>query len=45
MKEETNSISQTAECLEQDVNLHIKYITKTDETYYEIPCISGMRGR
>jgi hypothetical protein len=38
-------ISQTAESLEQEINLRIKYIIKTDETYYEIPCISGIRGR
>jgi len=32
-----------AECLEQEINLHIKMIAKTYETEFEVPCTSGAR--
>jgi hypothetical protein len=38
-------VSKNAEWLEQEINLHIKVITKTNETDYEMPCTSGVRGR
>jgi hypothetical protein len=30
--------------LQQEINLHIKVIAKTNETEYEVPCTSGIRG-
>ena len=34
-----------AEWLEQEISLHVKVTTKTYETGYEMPCMSGIRGR
>jgi len=33
-----------AECLQQEINLHIKMIAQTYETEFEVPCNSGARG-
>jgi hypothetical protein len=38
-------VSKNAEWLEQEINLHIKVITKPKETEYEMPCTSGICGR
>jgi hypothetical protein len=38
-------VSKNAEWLEQEISLHIKDITKPNETDYEMPCTSGTRGR
>jgi hypothetical protein len=33
-----------AECLQEEINLHIKMIAKTYETEFEVPCTSVVRG-
>jgi hypothetical protein len=38
-------VSNNAEFLEQEINLHIKGTAKPNETDYEIPCTSGTHGR
>jgi hypothetical protein len=38
-------VSKKTEWLEQEINLHIKVTTKPNETDYEMPCTSGIRGR
>jgi hypothetical protein len=38
-------VSKNAEWLEQEISLHIKVITKPNETDYEMPCTTGTRGR
>jgi hypothetical protein len=38
-------VSKNAEWLEQEINLHIKVIAKPNETDYEMPRTSGVRGR
>jgi hypothetical protein len=38
-------VSKKAELLQQEINLHIKVITKPNETDYETPCTTGICGR
>ena len=45
MKEETKSIYITGGIMFGARNQFTYYINKTDETYYEMPCNSGIRGR
>ena len=44
-KKPTVFYSKETESLENEINFHIKFTTKTYETGYEMPCMSGIRGR
>jgi hypothetical protein len=39
------SVSKNAQWLEQEINLHVKVITKPNETGYEMPRTTGIPGR